>query len=77
MDAHIGLSFSLPIGLGLAALGVGLALGNAVGSALQSLGRQPEAFGKIMTLMLLGCALIETIIFYFLAFIVFPLVGKI
>jgi len=30
-----------------------------------------------MTLMLLGAALIETIIFYVLAFIVFPLVGKI
>jgi F-type H+-transporting ATPase subunit c len=77
MDSHVALAFGLPIGLGLAALGVGVGLGNAVGSALQSLGRQPEAFGKIMTLMLLGCALIETIIFYVLAFIVFPLVGKI
>ena len=77
MDFHAGLAIGLPIGLGLAALGVGLGLGNAVSSALQALGRQPDAMGKIMTLMLLGAALVETIIFYVLAFIIFPLVGKI
>ncbi|MFH0754655.1 MAG: ATP synthase F0 subunit C [Candidatus Omnitrophota bacterium] len=77
MDFHAALAFGLPIGLGLAALGVGAGLGNAVSSALQALGRQPDAMGKIMTLMLLGCALIETIIFYVLGFVVFPLIGKI
>jgi F-type H+-transporting ATPase subunit c len=77
MDSHTALALSLPIGLGITALGVGLGLGNAVASAMAALGRQPEAMGKIMTLMLLGCAIIETIIFYVLAFIVFPLVGKV
>ena len=77
MDFHAALAIGLPIGLGLTALGVGLGLGNAVASALQALGRQPDAIGKIMTLMLLGAALIETIIFYVLAFVIFPLVGKI
>ena len=77
MDLNAALAIGLPIGLGLTALGVGLGLGNAVASALQALGRQPDAIGKIMTLMLLGAALIETIIFYVLAFVVFPLVGKI
>lgn len=77
MDLHSGLAIGLPIGLGLAALGVGLGIGNAVSGALQALSRQPEAMGKIMTIMLLGVALIETIIFYVLAFVVFPLVGKI
>ena len=77
MDLHSALAIGLPVGLGLAALGVSLGLGNAVAGALQALSRQPEAMGKIMTLMLLGCALIETIIFYVLAFVVFPLVGKV
>ncbi len=77
MDFHAALAFGLPIGLGLAALGVGAGLGNAVSGAMEALGRQPEAMGKIMTLMLLGCAIIETIIFYVLGFIVFPLIGKI
>ena len=77
MDLHAALALGLPIGLGLTALGVGMGLGNAVSSALQAVGRQPDALPKIMTLMLIGGALIETIIFYVLAFIVFPLVGKI
>ncbi|MBF0594652.1 MAG: ATP synthase F0 subunit C [Candidatus Omnitrophica bacterium] len=77
MDFHAALAFGLPIGLGLAALGVGVGLGNAVSGALEALGRQPDAMGKIMTLMLLGAALIETIIFYVLAFVIFPLIGKI
>jgi F-type H+-transporting ATPase subunit c len=77
MDYKFALAIGLPIGMGLSALGVGLALGRAVGGAMEALGRQPEAIGKIMTLMLLGCALIETIIFYVLGFVVFPLVGKI
>ncbi len=77
MDLHTALAISLPIGLGIAAMGVGLALGRAVGGAMEALGRQPDAMPKIMTVMLLGCALIETIIFYVLGFIVFPLVGKI
>lgn len=77
MDYHAALAIGLPIGLGLTAYGVAIALGSTVSSALQALGRQPEAMGKIMTLMLLGGALIETIIFYVLAFIVFPMLGKI
>ncbi len=77
MDYKFALAFGLPIGLGLAAMGVGLGLGRAVGGSMEALGRQPDAMPKIMTLMLLGCAVIETIIFYVLAFVVFPLVGKI
>lgn len=77
MDYHVALALSLPVCLGLTALGVGMGLGNAVSSGMQALGRQPDALGKIMTLMLLGCAVIETIIFYVLGFIVFPLIGKI
>ena len=77
MELNVALAISLPIGLGITALGVGLSLGNAVASAMEALGRQPDAMGKIMTLMLLGCALIETIIFYVLGFVIFPLIGKI
>ena len=77
MDLNVALAISLPIGLGITALGGGLSLGNAVASAMEALGRQPDAMGKIMTLMLLGCALIETIIFYVLGFVIFPLIGKI
>jgi len=77
MDYKVALSLGLPLGLGIAAMGVGLGLGRAVAASMEALGRQPEAMPKIMTVMLLGCAVIETIIFYVLGFIIFPLVGKI
>ena len=51
MELNVALAISLPIGLGITALGVGLSLGNAVASAMEALGRQPDAMGKIMTLI--------------------------
>ena len=76
MTSSAMLALSLPIGLGLAALGSGLGLGRAVGSAMEATGRQPEAQGKIMVIMMAGCALIEALTIY--AFIVvFVLMGKI
>ena len=53
-----------PIGLGLAAFGSALGLGRAVGSAVEATGRQPEASGKIMVLMIIGCAFIEALTIY-------------
>jgi len=64
MDAHFAAALGLPIALGLAALGVSIGLGRAVGGAMEALGRQPDAMGKILLVMLTGCALIEVIVFY-------------
>ncbi len=69
MDIGTALALSTPIALGLAALGSGLGLGRAVGHALEAIGRQPEASGKIMTAMIIGAALIEALTIY--ALIVF------
>ena len=51
-------------GLGVAALGSGLGLGKAVGSAMEAMGRQPEAIGKIQISMIIGCAFIEALTIY-------------
>lgn len=61
-----GLSFQLlyPIGIGLAALGSGLGLGKAVAAAMEAMGRQPEAAGRIQTAMFIGCAFIEALTIY-------------
>jgi len=59
MDYQSMLSLALPIGLGIAALGSGIGLGKAVGAAMEAMGRQPEAAGKIQVGMIIGCALIE------------------
>ena len=47
------------IGAGLVALGAGLGIGRIGGSAMDAIGRQPDASGKIQTAMLIVAALIE------------------
>ena len=60
----LDLGFSLPLALGIAAVGSGLGLGKAVEAAMGAMGRQPEAIGKIQTAMLIGCAFIEALTIY-------------
>ncbi|MCX7046082.1 MAG: ATP synthase F0 subunit C [Candidatus Sumerlaeota bacterium] len=64
MDAKTLIALAYPIGLGLAALGSGLGLGRAVGSAMEATGRQPSASGSIMVSMIIGCAFIEALTIY-------------
>ena len=70
------LGLALPLGVGIAALGSGLGLGRAVSAAMEAIGRQPEASGKIQTAMIIGCALIEALTIYALV-TVFVLMGKV
>ncbi len=58
------LGLGLPLGLGLAALGSGIGLGKAVSGAMEAMGRQPEAAGKIQVAMVIGLAFIEAITIY-------------
>lgn len=64
MDFQTALGFALPIGVGIAAIGSALGLGRAVGSAMEAIGRQPEAAGKIQTSMVIGAAFIEALTIY-------------
>jgi len=73
-DAETAIKLAYPIGLGIAALGSGLGLGRAVAAAMEATGRQPEASGKIMVSMIIGCAFIEALTIY--ALISVYLVGK-
>ena len=47
------------IGAGLAVIGAGLGIGKIGGSAMDAIARQPEAYNKIQTAMLISAALIE------------------
>ncbi len=47
------------IGAGLAAIGASLGIGKIGSSAMEAIGRQPEATGKIRTNMIIIAALIE------------------
>ncbi|MEO0571814.1 MAG: ATP synthase F0 subunit C [Bacteroidota bacterium] len=53
-----GLNF---IGAGLVVIGVGIGIGRIGGQAMEAIARQPEAYGKIQTAMLIAAALIEGI----------------
>ena len=64
------MELAIGIILGCCALGAGLAMiagigpgigeGNAVASACEAIGRQPESKGAVTTTMLMGCAVAET-----------------
>jgi len=49
------------VGAGLVVIGAGIGIGNIGGSAMEAIARQPEAYGKIQTAMLIAAALIEGI----------------
>ncbi|MDA0780267.1 MAG: ATP synthase F0 subunit C [Bacteroidetes bacterium] len=51
----------LIVGAGLVVIGVGMGIGKIGGSAMEAIARQPEAYGKIQTAMLIAAALIEGI----------------
>ncbi|HPE83875.1 MAG: ATP synthase F0 subunit C [Aequorivita sp.] len=49
------------VGAGLAVIGAGIGIGMIGGKAMEAIARQPEAYGKIQTAMLIAAALIEGI----------------
>jgi len=73
-SAYLGLA--LAFGLGIAAFGGALGQGNAIGKAVDAVARQPEAGGRIQGMMIIGLALIETLVIYALLS-VFLLMGKV
>jgi F-type H+-transporting ATPase subunit c len=70
------MALAAAIGIGVAALGGTLAQGRAAAAALDGIARNPGASGKIFVPMLLGLALIESLVV--LAFVIaFGLSGKV
>ena len=74
--AFFGIAIACGFGIGVAAFGTGLGMGHAINGALQGTARNPEAGGKIMTTMIIGLALIESLCIYALL-ICFIMVFKI
>lgn len=52
------------LSIGLGAVGPGLAIGMIGSKAMEAIGRNPEAAGKILVPMLLACAFAEAIAIY-------------
>ena len=51
----------LIVGGGLVVIGVGIGIGQIGKGAMEAIGRQPEAYGKIQPAMLIASALVEGI----------------
>ncbi len=75
MEANGMIARAAAIAIGLAALGGTMAQGKAASAALEGIARNPEAQGKIFTPMILGMALIESLVI--LGFVIaFMIQGK-
>lgn len=68
--------FGVMLGMGLASAGGALGQGRAVAAALEGIARNPGAASKVQTPMILGLALIESLVLFSLL-IAFILMGKI
>lgn len=51
------------IGAGIAVIGAGIGIGKIGGSAMEAMGRQPEASGDIRNNMIVAAALVEGVAF--------------
>ena len=56
--------FAVAFVMGVGAIGPGIGIGLLVSKALEAIGRNPEASGKIQTNMILGLAFAEAIAIY-------------
>ena len=69
------LAFGVTLGLPIAVIFASTAQGKATSTALEVIARQPEATGQIQTAMIIGLALIESLVIYSLLMF-FLLMGK-
>jgi len=60
------LGLALGFGLALTAFGGALSQSRAITAAVDAVARQPEAGGRIQGMMIIGLALIETLVIYML-----------
>ncbi len=76
-DGGKGLAlFSAAFAISIAAFGGALGQGKTAATALDGIARNPNAAGKLFTPMILGLALIESLVIYALL-IAFQIVGKV
>ena len=50
--------------IGIGTIGTGIAMGNAVKGAVDGVSRNPDTFGRILTTMMIGLAMIESLAIY-------------
>lgn len=61
LDAEAMKSIAMALAAGVGVLGPGLGIGILVAKALEAIGRNPEASGKIQATMFIGIAFVEAL----------------
>jgi F-type H+-transporting ATPase subunit c len=61
MDIASANSIGMALAIGLGVIGPGIGIGIIVGKALEAMGRNPGASGKIQTTMFIGIAFTEAL----------------
>ncbi len=64
------------IAIGFGAIGSGIGMGTAIGGACEGTSRNPEAGGRILTTMIIGLAMIESLTIYALVIALILLFGN-
>jgi F-type H+-transporting ATPase subunit c len=64
MAVLVALIIAIGFGVPVAVLSGAIGQGKAAAAALEGIARQPEAAGKIQTAMIIGLALIESLVIY-------------
>ncbi|MDD2335722.1 MAG: ATP synthase F0 subunit C [Geobacteraceae bacterium] len=54
------------IGMGIGVIGPGIGMGHAIKGALDGTSRNPGVYGKLLTTMMIGLAMIESLAIYVL-----------
>ncbi len=63
-DVKMSIALAAALGIGIAAFGGALGQGRTAAAALEGIARNPQASGKLFTPMILGLALIESLVIY-------------
>ena len=61
MDIEVAKTLAMAIAVGFGVLGPGIGIGIIAGHALEAMGRNPEASGRITTMMFVGIAFTEAL----------------
>ena len=61
MDVEAAKLIGMALAVGLGVIGPGIGIGIIVGKALEAMGRNPEATGKITPMMFIGIAFTEAL----------------
>jgi len=61
MELEVAKTLGMAIAVGLGVIGPGIGLGILVGKALEAIGRNPEAAGRITSTMFIGIAVTDAL----------------